>query len=415
MKWTISSLYLLVFISLLGFGWAIDRVYDSYQDDTVDPLDSHKIVFSSFLRKLDNETQPGGENTNSLPDIFQLDAQKNFPLPAELAQQLENGELIILESEQGLSLHQKLNKLPFILGYGPVPNLHSQANTLEFSLTIIFYLGIALVLIIWITPLVRSVQTLSSAARQVGDGNLNTRLNPDALYLADLNRDFNSMVVRLNTLSDNNQLFSQAVSHDLRTPLARIKFALEKLGTNNRPDQPEIIEKIQNDIQQIEILTSELLDYARLEQTRALQNDRVDLYVFLQQSIGEFSHRSDDISFEIDESMDWHYQLDSSLFHKVMHNLIQNAITYADAKIAISVQQSDSEIRILVEDDGKGIEASMLPEIFKPFKQANRQSKHHFGLGLAICRRAVDLLGGSIEADNQSRIGGARFIVRLPV
>lgn len=414
MKWTISSLYLLVFISLLGFGWAIDRVYDSYQDESADPLASHKIVFASFLRQLNKEIQSAEEISDTLPDIFQLDSLDDFPLPSELAQRLKKGELIVLESEQGLSLHQKLSQQPYVLGFGPIPDRHSQANTLEFSLTIIFYLGIALVLIIWITPLVKSVQTLSSAARQVGDGNLNTRLNPNALYLANLNRDFNSMVERLDTLSDNNQLFSQAVSHDLRTPLARVKFALEKLTTDNLPHQAAIIEKIQQDIEQIETLTSELLDYARLEQTRTLQNERVDLHVFLQQLIAEFSHHSDDISLKIDGNINWNYQLDSPLFHKVMRNLIQNALTYAREKIAISVLRNDNEIEIIVEDDGPGIEPSLLAEIFKPFKQASRQPVHQFGLGLAISQRAISLLGGSVNADNHSIMGGARFIVRLP-
>ncbi len=411
MKWTISSLYLLVFISLLGFGWAIDRVYDIYQDEAVDPLTSHKIVFASFLKQLDKEIKPGQENSYPLPDIFQLDSLEDFPLPDELAQKLKKGDLIVLESEQGLSLHQKLSQQSYVLGFGPVPDRYSQANTLEISLTIIFYLGIALMLIIWITPLVKSVQTLSRAARQVGDGNLSTRLNPNIFYLADLNRDFNAMVERLNTLSDNNQLFSQAVSHDLRTPLARIKFALEKLGSDNNP---EVIEKIQQDIHQIEILTSELLDYARLEQTRILQSDRVDLHVFLQQSIAEFAHRSDDIDIEIDTNADWQCRLDSRLFHKVMHNLIQNALNYANKKVAIRVLQIDVDIEIIVEDDGPGIEASALDEIFEPFRQAGRQSESHFGLGLAICKRAIGLLGGSINADNHSSIGGARFIVRLP-
>jgi len=409
----------MVFISLLGFGWAIDQVYDSYQGPSEDPLETHILVFDSFRQQLGSNphylTLSHQQIEDFLPKLFQLDKPENFPLPGKLANQLDAGEIIILESEQGVSLHQRLDRQPYVLGFGPIADGLSKPRQLEFTLTVIFYLGIALVLIVWITPLIKSVQKLSAAAKAVGDGKLDNRLDQKSLYLSDLNKDFNHMVERLNTLSDNNQLFSQAVSHDLRTPLSRIKFALEKLDRQgNSVQDGKVIGKIHQDIAQIENLTSELLDYARIGQTRALQADEVDLDVFLQQVIAEFSDQSGAIEYSSTKNSEWQTILDSALFYKVVNNLIGNALHYADGKIRVLLCRNDSSYEIIIEDDGPGIKAEILDKIFVPFLQGSNQVKKHFGLGLAICHRAMKLLGGSISADNRSSIGGARFIVRLP-
>ena len=420
MKWTISSLYLMVFVSLLGFGWAMDRVYENYQNQGNDPLETHKSIFASFKDQIDNNPQYFNlsiqKQPEFLPNLFQLDKSENFPLPDKLLSQLNAGEMIILDSEQGISLHQRLSNYPYILGFGPIADGLSQPQHLEFTLTVVFYLGIALVLIVWITPLVRSVQKLSEAVKAVGDGKLDSRLDQKSLYLSDLNKDFNDMAERLNTLSDNNQLFSQAVSHDLRTPLSRIKFALEKLEQKDDSDQDhEVIDKIHQDIAQIENLTSELLDYARIGQTRVLQVDDVDIDVFLQQVIAEFSEQHKSIEYVPVSNQNWQYQLDSKLFYKVVNNLLENALYFATGKVRVRLGSINTSYEITIEDDGPGIDAEILDSIFMPFLQGGKKTRKHFGLGLAICERATKLLGGSISADNHSSLGGARFIVRLPV
>jgi len=409
----------MVFISLLGLGWAIDQVYQNYQDQSIDPLKTHKSIFESFKAQLESNPHylslSDQQINKFLPDLFQLDKPESFPLPRKLLKQLNSGEMVILDSEQGVSLHQRLTNHSYVLGFGPIADGLSQSRPLEFTLTVVFYLGIALVLIIWITPLVKSVEKLSAAVKAVGDGKLDSRLDQKSLYLSDLNKDFNHMAERLNTLNDNNQLFSQAVSHDLRTPLSRIKFALERLEQNGSSNQShEVIDKIHQDIAQIESLTSELLDYARIGQTRTLQTDEVDINVFLQQVIAEFSDQSQAIEYTAASNQNWHYQLDSNLFYKIINNLLENALHYAIEKVRVQLRTNHASYEIVIEDDGPGIEKAILNRIFLPFLQGGTKSKKHFGLGLAICERATKLLGGSISADNQSSLGGARFTVRLP-
>ena len=405
----------MVFVSLLGFGWAIDQVYDSYRSQSDDPLATHKIIFASFKQQLDQNPQYLSSGQILLPELFQLDKLDDFPLPGELNQQLQAGEFIVLESDLGVSLHQLLDNQTYVLGFGPLTDGLQKPRQFEFVLTVLFYLGIALVLIIWITPLVKSVQKLSSAAKAVGDGDLKVRLNQKSVYLSELNKDFNNMIERLATLSDNNQLFSQAVSHDLRTPLSRIKFALEKLDHEDSPQQrQEVINKIHSDIAQIENLTGELLDYARIGQTRSLQLDEVDIDIFLQQVIGEYSDRDNDIQYQIEGDCNWLYRLDGNLFHKVIDNLIKNGLDYARERLLVTLNKNSNFIEIVIEDDGPGIDHEVMQKIFRPFQMASHKTKKHFGLGLAICYRVMKLLGGSVTADNKASLGGARFTVRLP-
>lgn len=272
-----------------------------------------------------------------------------------------------------------------------------------------------MVLAIWITPLLNSVQKLSTAIKQLGEGKLDTRLEQKGMTLSSVFRDFNKMADRLETLSDNNQIFSQAVSHDLRTPLSRIMFALEQLKkTDDKQQQFKVFEKIGNDVRQIESLTTELLEYARIEQTRKIDKSEVDLNIFIQQVIAEFYQTGKQINFESNQAATCMYNLDSQLFHKVISNLLSNATLHAKNKILITLTVNQNRsIQISVEDDGSGLNEKMLQQIFKPFSRSKNNSGH-YGLGLAICSRVMKLLQGDIRADIFSALGGARFTLYLP-
>lgn len=416
MKWTITTLYLLVFLSLFGFGWTIDQIYDQYQDAENDQFLGYKSVFKTIRQHVEKHNSANSAPTLfNLPPQFQLDPIQQFPLPVTLKDKLDKGEIIILDSEQGLSLHQRLSTHPYVLSYGPIVGALTASNTTEYTLTILFYIGIAMVLAIWITPLLSSVQKLSTAIKQVGEGMLETRLDQKRLTLSTVFRDFNIMADRLESLSDNNQLFSQAVSHDLRTPLSRIMFALEHLKKiENKQQQLDVLKKIENDVFQIDSLSAELLEYARIEKTRKIEKSQVDLIIFIQQVIAEFYHDGRLIEFKTPSPSVCLYTLDGLLFHKVINNLLSNAIQHGKHKILVTLTiKQDKSIQISVEDDGIGLNETRIQQIFKPFSKS-AQNSGHFGLGLAICSRVIKILGGEIKADNCSSLGGARFTVELP-
>lgn len=423
MKWTISSLYLLIFVTLLGFGFVLDRIYSVYFSDPVDDTGAYRIIFESVRRQANADLPLGEQSRNALPDLFVLEKSADFRLPRTLSSGFDDGAMIILDSDAGLSLHQKLTDPEWTLSFGPIPRARPDIRPVEYLLTVVFYLGVALVLVLWVRPLIRDVGLLSDAARKLGQGELETRLAVDTWFLKDLFSDFNKMASRLQALSANNQLYSQAVSHDLRTPLARIEFALEKLQQEPvSNEQQSAILKIRQDVSRIEMLTSELLEYARIGHTRQLQPERIDLHVFLHQVIAEFSTAKQTIAYQRESEAALFCSIDVSLFHKLISNLIDNATRHAASRILISLAETDDGAVIMVEDDGPGFDAvadavadaGAVNKIFEPFVKGDGRGGNHFGLGLAVCNRVVQQHNGSIEADNSSSLGGARMIVTLP-
>lgn len=106
----------MVFLSLLGFGWTIDQIYDQYQGTERDQFAGYKTIFKTI--RLHVEKQNVDHSTPSLTNLpaqFQLDLIQQFPLPETLKEKLDIGDIIILESAQGISLHQKLSSHPYYL------------------------------------------------------------------------------------------------------------------------------------------------------------------------------------------------------------------------------------------------------------------------------------------------------------
>ncbi len=422
MKWPVTSLYLLVFITLFGFGSVIDQVYSRHFNPETEENESFRIVFESVLNSI-NLSIPSGsaelvKPKMGLPDLFELDPIETFVLPESLAAELSQGKLIILDSQSGISLHQRVMSKDLILSFGPLPGTSVDVNRslAEYILTLTFYLGIALVLVLWVRPLIRDVQQLSKLAKRLGSGELDARLPNNTQFLSELFSDYNRMAERLQELSNDNQLFSQAVSHDLRTPLARIEFGLEKV--NQEPvseNQTEAIEKISKDLSQIENLSSELLDYARLGQTRELNLEAVDLHVFIHQAIAEFETTSYTIDYFHQVEVALIVSIDTALFQKLIRNLLGNAVKFSHSQIRISTACQNQTLTIAIEDDGDGIDGDLEKRLFLPFVKGGSDHKNQFGLGLAICERVMKLHQGTIKADNHSVIGGARFTLELPI
>jgi signal transduction histidine kinase len=286
MKVTLASLYALILVTLLGFGALIDRFYSEYLSTQQNPNNEYEVIFKSVIEEWNLSKSINTEQSK----LFQIDDIKNFPLPEPLNQRLLGGEIIILDSDSGISLHQLTNDPTRVFSMGPIPVRSGQSRSIELGLTLLFYLSVGLALLVWIRPLTRGVSILSSALKKLGHGELETRLNTRSLFLQELFNDFNSTATRLEIASNDNRLFSQAVSHDLRTPLSRIEFALESLDQNlSEIEYKHRIEKIRSDINAIDLLARELLDYARIGQTREVNFETIDVIIFLQQIIAEFS------------------------------------------------------------------------------------------------------------------------------
>lgn len=412
MKKLYGLLFILVFIALIGMGWLIDNFYQSFESKNIHVFPQSEAILLSFrdhLDKSDNLDQI------TLPSLFQLESLEQFVLPDELNKQLLNGSIVFLNSEEGISLHIRLNEHRLVLSLGPLKLDRAEAPWLKYILTAVFYSSIALILLLWFKPLLMAVLQLSNALKNIAKGKLETRLKKQSLYLNVLFEDFNKMAQKLEILNENNKIFSQAVSHDIRTPLSRIMFALEKINDQKESVIEEVVYSITDDVKKIESLSKELLQYSRLEKNQQLENESIDVSLLIEQVILGFDHHQRHIQLNFN-SLPQSLLIDADLLQKILNNLLSNGVRYSDTKIILSAVIENNRLEIIVEDDGKGIDFKnkSVNDFCQPFIQQKRSDKH-FGLGLAIVNRAIKLMQGELKIDNQSSLGGARFIVKIPL
>ena len=427
MRGLVLSLYLAVFLALFGLDYGIGRYYASLSTDQLaEPNPGYELALSLAARQL----QPI-LNTPALRDAYLADNPANLtleplqavPLPQSFQAQLDQGQIITLESDSGLNLYKRLGKAPWLLRLDlPTAQLPQQSRA-RYGLTLLFYAGVAAILLLWATPLLRGVRQLNRAAKKMGEGQLDTRVAiAYGDYLGPLKSEFNAMASKLQALNENNQLLSQAVSHELRTPLARMRFALDLLaGRDTAARRQQDINRIERDIDAMEALISELLNYARLDKAPELDLQKVDVSALLVERIRLFSKLDCPIQFEPSPKPQL-ATLDPDHFSKVVDNLLQNACRHARSVVSVYCEWQADRFILSVDDDGPGVPADQLEAIFKPFLQLARPSeteatskpKENFGLGLAIAARLVHWHGGQMRVTRAEQLGGASFRVEWP-
>jgi signal transduction histidine kinase len=231
-----------------------------------------------------------------------------------------------------------------------------------------------------------------------------------------LARTMNQMLARLQDSRDRQQQFVSDASHELRSPLAGIRQTAEVARTHpGALPEGELAEAVLEESARIERLVEQLLLLTRADEgaiTRVHRDvDLDDLALAVTRRV----HRPD---LDVDASGIGPGRLrgDRAALAQVVQNLVDNAARHADAAIAVGVRQTDDGVELVVEDDGPGIPEEDRQRVFDRFvrlDEARARDAGGSGLGLAIVRQVVNAHGGTVDVSS-SRLGGARFVVRLP-
>ena len=268
---------------------------------------------------------------------------------------------------------------------------------------------------------------LSRASRQLATGDLTVRVGAALDRRKDefgqLALDMDEMASRLQELQQANQRLLRDVSHELRSPLARLRVALEIARNKDKDLVVEELNRIELEGERLENLIDEVLILLRESSgPRELKLANFDLAELLQDLV-------ETVNYEIAEGCG-HIELqlspplllkaDRELLWRVFENLLRNAMIHGGDAAGIRVMGnvvSDQEIRVQVVDSGPGITQAHIEKIFEPFYRVdearNRKSGGH-GLGLAIAASAVRRHGGRISASNHAG-GGLEVVVDLPI
>ncbi|MCP5265923.1 MAG: HAMP domain-containing protein [Burkholderiaceae bacterium] len=269
--------------------------------------------------------------------------------------------------------------------------------------------------------LARPIRVLRRAFDSLADGRLDTRVGPligrRSDELADLGRHFDAMAVRVGESIDARRRLLHDVSHELRSPLARMQAAIGL--ARQRPETSDtMLERIERESERLDALVGEVLTLARLESDAgALRRESVSLSELLRSVVADARFEAEaegkDIELAIDADPD--LEADPELLHRAFENVVRNAIRHSPPGRKAEVTLGSVPggwVQVRVRDHGPGVAAQDLSRMFEPFRRGEDSPTPGFGLGLAIARRAIERHGGRIEAANCPD-GGLAVTMRL--
>ena len=276
---------------------------------------------------------------------------------------------------------------------------------------ILWMLGTAILFVIiailFMRTQVRSITKLAEVAEKFGKGHDIPNFKPSgAMEVKQAAQSFIDMKGRINRQVEQRTEMLAGVSHDLRTPLTRMKLQLALM------EPAAEIEELQQDIVEMEKMVQEYLDFAKGKERVIDAN--VNIADMIRSIVAGYRNLSKKIDVTTQNGVELHINANS--LRRAITNVVDNALKYG-SNVAISSRASEKYAYITIDDDGPGILPAKREEVFRPFfrlDSARNLDKGGSGLGLAIARDIVVSYGGNITLDN-SATNGLRVVIKLPL
>ncbi len=418
-----ASLYLLIVVSIVGVGWGIDKLWQTFYSEP----EAQSYIGNLFsLLESELEGMPPKQYGAKVND-FSLRAQLKLELlkaeefaDSGLGKKILQGEIVSVNEEPKAQVsYKRLGDSDFIISIHQ-NDLGKESAFFYQGLLAFFYLSIALVIYFWVWPLSRDLRHLEAQTKRLGIDGVPSKVDigPHSAIYA-LAQSYNRMSERIRELISTHKEMTYAVSHELRTPLARMKFALEMAADIEDKDvQSRKLGSIRKDVGEMEGLINELLTYAGFEQGVTKLNLKPgDLGALVKNVVKNCKNEVVSLKHSlVDRIGDEQVFCEWYLIERALHNLVSNAQRYSSSKVRVILDKDDKDYIVVVEDDGPGVPREDRSRIFNSFvrlRQNTNFEKSGFGLGLSIVNRIMQWHNGSASA-HESEWGGARFELRWP-
>jgi signal transduction histidine kinase len=278
----------------------------------------------------------------------------------------------------------------------------------------------------WLTHhIIAPIQGIQSAARKVAAGDLSVRAPVEISRrhdeLAALAADFDVMVERMSAFVRSQKDLLSTVSHELRSPLARLLMSLALLRKQSSPESEELLQRMERDVERIDTLIGQLLTLSRLETgVSSEEKDNVDFSQMIQEVVadGDFEAHSSGKSVRLEaEGGIVIENADQQALRSACENILRNAIKFtrpgSEVDVILKTENTKPLMQavLLVRDCGPGVPGDLLQQIFQPFFRVTEHSGDQMarangtGLGLAIALEAIRQHRGTIIASNTKPIG----------
>jgi two-component system sensor histidine kinase CpxA len=387
-------------------------------------------AFARFTQSNDNERER---------QLFLLDGSNKDVLSRPLsddglrvARAAKDGQLIVFRAHVAAYKFVSSSGHPYILMLYLKSNFRQITDVLlgdglPFSISLI--LLVTLLCLGLAYHIASPIHSIQSTARRVAQGDLKARV-PSSVSrrfdeLAALARDFDSMVNRLDSLIQTQKKLLNSVSHELRSPLARINISLALLRKRFSPDSDDLFQRLDRDVVRIDLLMGQLLALSRLEaRFSSAERQDVDFAQLVEEVAADANFEAQalgkSVSLQTSDSIILR-NADPDALRSACENIVRNAVRFtrpgSDVQIFLDVDRNTPEPLALlsVRDRGPGVPEDSLQAIFEPFYRINgdAEATGGNGLGLAIAAEAIRMHRGTIRAENLQPTG-LEIIIQLP-
>jgi signal transduction histidine kinase len=253
--------------------------------------------------------------------------------------------------------------------------------------------------------LVKPIIKLRNTTKDFADGDLQARAGVKRRdEIGQLARDFDEMAERIESLITSQTRLTRDISHELRSPLARMNVALEL--AKNTPNNETFLNRIETESNRLNEMISNILTLSKLEsKSETIDKREVNLAKLFENVVADakFEAEAKGKAVEILQKDDCKIIGNERLLRSAVENVLRNALRYTKDKVEVSLQTKQNKAFITIKDYGDGIPEAELKEIFQPFyrvSESRTRKSGGIGLGLAIAEQAVHAHKGEISARN---------------
>lgn len=269
------------------------------------------------------------------------------------------------------------------------------------------------------------ITKLRNATRKIADGDFNTsvaeKLGKRKDELAQLAGDFDEMAERIESLINSERRLTQDISHELRSPLARMNVALELARAKSTSETTPFLDRLEKESMRLNDLIGQLLTLSKLETgSQDFEKHELNINKIVEQVAADarFEAEANNKDVKISQNGELKVFGNEHLLRSAIENVIRNAVKYTKENSAVEISTSSvaNNALISIKDHGEGVPDEELAKLFKPFyrvQEARDRKTGGNGLGLAIAERAVNNHNGTIKAENATD-GGLLIEITLP-
>lgn len=415
--------YLLLMACFLVAVVLVGMVYKQAVDDVGERYLSDLLRTTLSLIEADLRGVPEDRWSETLANAdhgftfkVKVEQESSYILDDESKQALHRGEIVMLENKY-LFL-QKIEDSDYLLVAGPLRYLFflHQLKWFDYALLGLLGLSLAIPVFLWMRPHWRDLVLLEKTAGKLAAGDFSAHVDlPARSGIRQLGEAFNHMADNIAALLASKRALTNAVAHELRTPLARLRYRMALLEGDQESPARQAIER---DLTAIDKLVEELLLHAKLDRSQTpLKLTTFDAIPWACERIDEQATLAEHLHWIKPEGEPVSFTADQHLITRALDNFLSNARRHTKSTIQTTVQIDQQYCVIMVDDDGPGIPEADRARVFDPFvrldESRGRQTGGH-GLGLAIVAGIATAHHGEVRIET-SPLGGCRFVLRWPI